>query len=344
MKVALDISPTQTGHRIRGIGSYTQKLADEFKKGDWDIDFEFFETPSSPPPADVIHYPYFDLFAHTLPNSKKASRVVTIHDVIPLVFPQHFPVGLRGFINLFFQKRALKNCDLVICDSETSKKDIVDKLSYPEEKIKVVYLAPGENFKKENNIEKLKKISKKYNLPSNFALFVGDVNWNKNIEGLLKSIKIANFQLVMIGASLKNNNIPETQNINKLIHKLKLEEKIYKLGFINEEDLISIYNLASVCVLPSYYEGFGLPLLESMACGTPVVCSNVASLSEIGGNAAIFCDPEDPEDIAKKISQVLDLQTPQKQGLSTKCATHASSFSWNKVARETIDVYKSANA
>src|SRR3989344_1337554 len=174
MKVALDISPLKTGHKVRGIGSYTQQLVEEFKKGDYGIDFEFFDSQNFSSSSDLIHYPYFDLFFHTLPIKKAKPRIVTIHDVIPLVFPKFFPIGIKGALNLFLQKRALAKVDAVICDSETSKKDIISKLSFPGEKIRVVYLAPGPNFKKINTSQ-LFKIKNKYSLPEKFVLYVGDV-------------------------------------------------------------------------------------------------------------------------------------------------------------------------
>lgn len=353
MKVAIDISPLSSGHRVRGIGAYTKYLVHEFQKqsfssqkrsfasqnGNWDISFEFFQNPKSPPEADIIHYPYFDLFFHTLPYKKNASRVVTIHDVIPLVFPAYFPAGLRGYINLFFQKRSLKNTDFVICDSQTSKQDIADKLSYPKEKIKVIYLAASENFRTINNQYTLKNTSKKFNLPRNFVLYVGDVNWNKNLEGLIKAIKIVRIPLVMVGGALTNSNLPQTKNINKLIKKLHLEKQVFKTGFVEDENLVAIYNLATLTILPSYYEGFGLPVLESMACGTPVVCSKAGSLSEIAG-PAIICDPDNPADIARKITSVLNLSRRGREKLTQKCQKHASGFTWQKVARETVKVYR----
>src|SRR3990167_3700904 len=99
MKVAIDISPLKIGHQVRGIGSYTKSLIDEFKEGDWGIDFEFFDSPNSPPPVDIIHYPYFDLFP--------TGSVVTIHDVIPLVFPKYFPAGIKGYVNLLCQQESI---------------------------------------------------------------------------------------------------------------------------------------------------------------------------------------------------------------------------------------------
>lgn len=348
MKVAIDISPLSSGHSVRGIGAYTRSLVNEFQKrsfssqnGNWDINFEFFQNPKSPPKADVIHYPYFDLFFHTLPYKKNAPRIVTIHDVIPLVFPTYFPAGPKGYINLFFQKRSLKNTDFVICDSQTSKLDIADKLSYPRQRIKVIYLAAAEHFRRINNQYILKNTSKKFNLPRGFVLYVGDVNWNKNLEGLIKAIKIAKIPLVMVGSALTDSAIPQTKKINKLIKKLHLEKEITKTGFIEDEDLVAIYNLATLTILPSYYEGFGLPVLESMACGTPVVCSKAGSLSEIAG-PAIICDPDNPADIAQKTTSVLNLSQRGREILAQKCQKHAFKFTWRQVAKQMVKIYQGA--
>lgn len=344
VKVAIDISPIQTGHKFRGIGSYTEKLISALKEDNWANEFEFFQNPKSPPAADVIHYPYFDLFFHTLPIKRSVPTVVTIHDVIPLVFPEYFPVGIKGYINLFFQKRALKNVNAVICDSKTSKEDIVSKLSFPRQKIKVIYLAPGKNFRKIKLSPKQLKIISQYKLPKDFILYVGDVNWNKNVENLIRAVKIAKANLVMVGKALTDSNLPQTLMIDKTITELSLGNQIIKTGYVEEGDLIALYNLARITVLPSYYEGFGLPVLESMACGTPVVCSNLASLTEITGNVAVYCDPTDSNDIAKKISYVLNLSGKKLDVLSQKCIENASKYNWEKVAKETIEVYKFAQS
>lgn len=338
MKVAIDASPLKSGHSVRGIGSYTDKLIESLKRIPH-IQLELFDTGNIPR-ADIIHYPYFDLFFHTLPIGKSAKRVVTIHDVIPLVFPDRFPSGVRGYVNLFFQKRALKNTDFVICDSATSKADIADKLSFPREKIEVIYLAAAGNFKKIGDAEKLKSIEHKFELPKNFALYVGDVNWNKNLASLINSVKISKVPLVMVGAAIVDNKIPQTQALNKLIKRLNLEGKITKTGFVKEDELACIYNLAGATLLPSFYEGFGLPVLESMACGTPVVCSDNSSISEITGGLAIFCDPKDPQDIAQKTLSALSILKKPKVSLSEKLISHASTFSWQKTASQTVKVYQ----
>lgn len=340
IKVALDISPIKTGHSVRGIGAYTKNLSQELlARQDQNFKLEFFDDPASPPPADVIHYPYFDLFKRTLPLAKAAKRVVTIHDVIPLVFPTYFPAGIRGYINLFFQKRALKKSDAVICDSKTSKKDIVDKLSVSPDKIHLVYLAPSAVFVKLEAPDMM--IFKKYKLPKEFALYVGDVNWNKNLINLLAAVKIAKTHLVLVGKAFTDSGLSETREINKKIRQFGIEDKITKTGFILDSDLVQIYNLAKVTVLPSYYEGFGLPVLESMACGTPAVCTDIASLSEIAKGAALFCSPQDPKDIAAKITTVFELSQQEYEKLSQKSQEHAQQYSWTKTAQQTIKVYES---
>lgn len=341
MKVAIDISPLKTGHSTRGIGSYTSNLLNALKKIKNKLSVVEFTSPGSPPPADLIHHPYFDLFFHTLPIKKNTTRVVTIHDVIPLVFPKYYPRGLQGNFNLILQKLALPNVNAVICDSQTSKKDISDKLGYPESKIHVIYLAAGPNFKKITDSQNLAKVTKKHKLFKNFILYVGDINWNKNIENLLEAVKIADVNLVLVGSAFKKAGLTEVKKINEKIQKLKLQKNIIKTGYITQDELTGIYNLAKATVLPSFYEGFGLPVLESMACGTPVICSKVASLAEIGADTAIYCDPNSPRDIAAKINYVENLGNQKRKEISQKCQDYAFGFTWNKVASQTVQVYKS---
>jgi len=341
MKVALDTSPLISGHESRGIGAYTKNLVEELKRGRWDFDFVFFENGNYSSEVDLVHYPYFDLYFKTLPLKSEKPRIVTIHDVIPLVFPEHYPAGIRGRVNFFFQKIALKNVDAVICDSRTSKEDIANKLSFPKNKIHIVYLAVSSSFKKIDDQKFLNEVSNKYKLPKDFALYVGDVNWHKNIENMLKAIKISNIDLVMVGKALVDEKIPQTREINGLIGKLGLNKRIIKTGFIEEDDLAAIYNLAKLTLLPSYYEGFGLPVLESMACGTPVVASNISSIPEISKDNIVFCDPADPQDIAKKIKEVLGFSSHKLDGLSQKLINESKKYSWHRAAVETANVYRS---
>ncbi len=338
MLVAFNTSPINDLNRVRGVGTYTANILGELKKNKEITILPFEKT--LPANVDIIHYPYFDLFFHTLPIKSKVKKVVTIHDVIPLVFPDHFPHGLKGNLNLFFQKMALKNVDAVICDSKTSKKDIVDKLNYPEKKIHVVYLAAGNFFKKISDSKEMSSVIEKYNLPQKFVLYVGDINWNKNITNLLEAIKIAKVNLVMVGKTIADETTAQSKEITSQIKKIGIESKVLKIGFVQNSDLVTIYNLAQVTLTPSQYEGFGLPVLESMACGTPVICSNNSSLAEIAPPQAILCNPDNPNDIAQKITKVFNLPQKTKDLLSKKLIAHAAKFTWQKTAQETIAVYK----
>lgn len=336
MKVAFDISPITSAHGVRGIGSYTKILFEALKK-EKDVELVPFEHSAKIPKTDLVHYPYFDLFFHTLPIFGKGKLIITIHDVIPLVFPAYFPAGKKAYINLFLQKLALKRASAVIADSKTSKVDIAEKLSFPPNKIHVVYLAESDIFRQQ---KPSKSVVRKYNLPEKFILYVGDINWNKNIFGLLQAIKLTNTHLVMVGKAHKDKT-EHAIEIQRGIRELKIDKLVTKTGYVPDNDLVSIYNLASLTVLPSFYEGFGLPVLESMACGTPVVCSNNSSLSEIGGKTAIFCNPADPEDIAKKIESTLTLNDNEYKKLQKKCLEYSEKYNYRKVAMQIVDVYKS---
>lgn len=339
MKVALDVSPISSAHAYRGVGTYTKNLKDSLVK--LNLDLVTIGEPSESPLVDVFHFPYFDLFQNTLKPRKNSKNVVTIHDVIPLVFPEHFPRGIRGNLRLLLQKKALQQVDAIICDSQTSKADIVAKLGVEADKVHVIYLAAAEVFKPISNTKELSEITNRFKLPQKFVLFVGDVNWNKNILGLLEAIHIANVNLVLVGKALKDENLSQVVEINNTIKKLNLQTKIQKLGYVSDLDLVKIYNLAEATIVPSHYEGFGLPVIESMACGTPVICANNSSLAEIGKNAAVFCNSHDPKDISDKIRYVMQASKDQKLKLSKKGRDRSRNFSWTKVAQQTIDVYKS---
>lgn len=338
MNIAINSSPLESGHKARGIGYYTKNLIDALSKFGSDININSY-SKSIPQNTDIVHYPFFDLFFHTLPIRRKSLRVVTIHDIIPLIYPKHFPKGIKGFINLFLQKVALKNTDFIISDSDSTKYDIIELLHYPENRIKTIYLAPEPRFKKISPFAK-QKIASRLELPKNYCLYVGDVNWNKNIEVLLEAIKISKSKIVMVGSALTDTNLRETQSIDNLIQNLGIGDQVIKTGYISNDDLVGVYNLASVTLMPSIYEGFGLPVLESMACGTPVICSKNSSLLEIGADDSFYCNPNSAVDIADKIKEVENLSENQRSLLAPKLEDHAKIYSWQKTARETIEVYR----
>ena len=342
LKVAIDTSVLQGPSAFRGIGKYTSQLLPalrsnrklrvlEIKRG-----FDFNSV-------DLIHYPYFDFFFLTLSFFKKKKTVVTIHDCTPLIFPQAYPSGFKGKIKFFLQKQSLKGVAAVITDSENSKKDIVKFLRVPKEKIEVIYLAADENFKKLPRGGCWQSlVKKKYHLPDSFILYVGDVNYNKNLPGLLRafaSLSQKESYLILVGKAFKNRRLKEIKELTALIKELDIVKRVLFLGFVPDKDLVRLYNLASVCCQASFYEGFGIQILEAMASGCPVVTGNVSSMPEVAGEAAILVDPYSQEDIVKGIEKVLGDKSLRER-LIEKGFRRVKEFSWEKTAAKTIEVYR----
>lgn len=343
MIIGIDISPLKTGHQFRGTGSYTDNLTQALKKYDPENDYKFFTLQEKlPANLDLIHYPYFEPFFLTLPLKKLLPTIVTIHDLTPLVFPNHFPRGVKGEIKWQIQKRSLKGVAAVIVDSKNSQKDVTKYTSIPEEKIFVVYLAAGEEFR-QLKPEELIKIKIKYSLPEKFVLYIGDATWNKNVPGLVRAIQKINLPLVLIGKKLAESDFDRRNPWNNDLLKVEKltygDKKIFKLGFIPQEDLVGIYNLATVCVQPSFYEGFGLPVLEAMSCGCPVITSKGGSLPEVAGDAAFYIDPYDIDDMANGVGEIY-FNTPVQERFRKVGFLQAKKFSWKKTAEETVKVYK----
>ncbi len=353
MKIAINTLPLKTGHKGRGVGSYTRMLLESLKHQDSIEVEEFVDKP--PLGAKVVHYPWFDLFFRTLKIEKSQSVLVTVHDVIPLVFPEKFPIGLKGKISLFFQRRSLLKSKFVITDSENSKRDIIKYLSVPGDKIRVVYLPVDPIFRILPDHELL-KAKKKFNLTCRYLLYVGNANYSKNLpflidgfNNLLKDNKYNDLKLVLVNEvflkNVENIDHPELASLkqfNQRIKEYKLEDSVMKLGRVDSEDLVALYNLASVYVQPSLYEGFGLPVLEAMACGCPVVSSKSSSLPEIGGDACVYFDPRNLKQFVDVLQEVLSDKVLAKR-LAELGNKRAKVFSINKFSSEMIEIYHEAS-
>lgn len=351
MKVAINILPLKSEHKDRGIGFYTSNLIESLKS-DPEIQIQEFMDLSEVTDVDIVHYPWFDFFFRTLPIKKRFKTIVTIHDVIPLLFPKYYPVGIRGQCNFFLQRLALKNCSQIITDSSVSKIDISKYLSLDTEKISVVHLAAKKEFHMQADT-RLIYVKKKYNLPNRFILYVGDANWVKNLPFLLEGFSklltkdgFSDFKLILVGKvflkKVENINHPELESlkkVNRLINDLKIRDNILTPGELDLNGLVSFYNLATVYIQPSMYEGFGLPIVEAFSCGTPVISSNGGSLPEIGGNAAVYFDPTNLDQFVLLLTEVLGNKSLQdklyKLGLK-----QAEKYTWKKVAEDTKTVYK----
>lgn len=365
MKVAIDGGPLTSGHSVRGVGAYTKELINALKKEGKRskvnvkvVDFRSEDLSK----YDLVHYPFFDLFAQSGYLKLHENTVVTIHDLIPLIYPKNYPSGTKGLLKHIRQKYLLKKVKNVIAVSETSKKDIMRFLNIDSKNIYVVYEAPKKIYKIIKDKKQLKKIRKKYNLPNKFVLYVGDINFNKNIITLIKACKLLKVTLIIVGKQaldieekgvmldslrgprdwiryLFNLPHPELAHFTELVSYFKNGKSIKRLGFISDEELCCVYNLASVYCQPSYYEGFGLPVLEAMSCGVPCVISKTQALVEISNDASLIAETNSYKDFADKIKILLEDKKLSFE-YSSKGLKRAKEFSWNKTAEGTLEVYK----
>lgn len=343
MKVAIDTGSITSGHSVRGIGVHTKFLIEYLKKmkGVEVEAVDFGTTDLSK--YDIVHYPSFNPFFINLPFAKRIKTVLTIHDLIYLIYPKHYPPGIKGQIKFILNKFLIRKTDAIITISETSKKDIVRFLGVAPEKVFVIYLAPNPIFEKIKDKSLLSRVAKKYGLPKDFVLYVGDVNYNKNIPGLVKACELAGLPLVIVGKHAleleeKDLNHPELSHLRQILKSFEDGRKVMRLGYVSDEDLVVIYNLATLYCQPSFYEGFGFPVLEAFSCGTPVVASRIQAHVEIAEGGALFVNPKEPRDIASKMKRFLeDGELRKKYSLLGRKIV--KSFTWKKTARETLEVY-----
>lgn len=343
MKVVIDLSPLRSGHQYRGIGVYTKNLYKALQKYDTANEY-VLTTNTYQANADVIHYPFFDFYFLTLPFNKQKNTVITIHDVIPLIFKEHYPAGKRGDVKYWFQRQSLKGVTRVITDSQQSKEDIQKYLNVSSEKISSVHLAASEELKPMTK-KQVDTIKQKYGLTKPYVLYVGDINYNKNLPRLIKCFSQAQspFDLVLVSKAL-SQPIREAQEIRRLIQHYDLEGKVKILTRVPIKplsELASLYTGAYFYIQPSLYEGFGLPVLEAWACKTPVLSSNAGSLKEIVTDHAIVFDPSNESEMVKAIASLGAMSKQQRNNWIRLGEKRNKDFSWKKTALETSRIYQS---
>lgn len=261
-----------------------------------------------------------------VPRSKKL--VVTIHDVAFLTYAQTFSKFFRIYYKILIPI-IIKRADKIITVSNYSKKEIEKFYPYSKGKIEVVFLGLSDEFTMLENIKKKNQI-----------LYVGSMNKRKNFEGVLKAFELLNqkdYKLIMVGNFSENFALNE--NSKEVILRAKENPNIEFKSNISNQELIQIYNESKLFVFPSFYEGFGFPILEAMVCGTPVICSDISSLPEVGGNAVIYCDAHDVNNIKENIKQVLEDKNLQNHMILQGLA-RAKKFSWEKATEKHMKIFK----
>jgi glycosyltransferase involved in cell wall biosynthesis len=282
----------------------------------------------------LFHAPHY-----VLPPLVRCRSVVTIHDCIHLMFPQYLPNRLALTYARASIRLAARHATRVMTVSESSKRDILRFVDLPPDKIDVIYNAYDERFGIEPREEDVVRVRERYQLHDEFVLYAGNVKPHKNLERLITAFHLVrqrgldHLKLVLIG-----DEISKYAALRRAVHRYQLHQYVRFLGYLPEETLAVMYRLSGVFVFPSLYEGFGLPPLEAMASGTPVVTSNVSSLPEVAGDAAVLVDPYDPEALADAMTRVLTDEALRKD-LRRRGLERARQFSWEQSVRRVREIY-----
>jgi glycosyltransferase involved in cell wall biosynthesis len=278
---------------------------------------------------------------YVLPLLMPCKSVLTIHDILFESHPEFFPETHRRLLKFFIPFSA-KRANRIISVSEFTKKEIIKYYRVPEEKITVIYEGASDRFAPINDRDMIVSVVQKHGIKKKYVLFVGRIEPRKNIVGLLHAfVHIRNkgmkdYCIVIVGN--QDKIFQENELFNK-IKELNLESDVIFTGGVSEEDLPVLYNGAEVLVYPAFAEGFGLPVLEAMSCGTPVITSNTTSLPEVTADAAILINPHSSGEIGQAMEKILSDPALRRE-YASRGLQRAKTFSWADAAKKTIEVYK----
>lgn len=358
-----------------GIGTYIRNLVHSLAGVDRDNEYllvcpegqtqalgglptNFRVAPYSLPDTDTVEHVRFPWFlrqtgAHLchiplnrVPYFMPRPYVVTIHDMSSLIFEEG--TGLRQNIRRHRFRRGLMRADRVIAVSSATRRDVENLMGVPSERIRLVYNAPTPEFFRDRGnggSAERKLVLERYQINYPFLLYAGSIRPQKNVPRLVEAFAVAkeelddhpelrDLKLIIIGDELS-----QYPSVRRTVIQSRVEQSVRFLGFVPFETLRVFYEAATAFVFPSLYEGFGLPPLEAMASGTPVITSSTSSLPEVVGNSAMLVNPENVFDIARGIKEVL-LNPELRRALSTAGKLHAAKFSWERTAREVLEIYR----
>ena len=346
-----------------GSGQYTRNLLEALAKVDSTNEYLLFSPGPAPPipntqypisnraklwfeqvsfpracrRLDLAHVPYF-----ASPLFPTAPTVVTVHDLIPLILPAY-----RGspLVRLYTRlvAAAARKAEAIITVSQASARDIVRYLHIPPERVHVTYEAAGEAFQPVEDEAQLIAIRQKYALPERYLLYLGGFDQRKNVSALLRAFALlVNRQQqarLVIAGKLPARDSPLFPDPRRLVRELGVEERVIFTGWVAEEDKPALLSGATAFVFPSLYEGFGLPVVEAMACGAPVITANSSSLPEVVGEGGILVEPTDAEALAEAMEALL-ADDALRADLRQRALAQAAKFSWRQTALETWAVYR----
>ncbi len=284
------------------------------------------------PDAELFH-----ATEHLLMPLRGVPTVLTVHDLIYHLFPAYHKRLNYWFLNaamLLFVQRA----DALITISESSKRDLMRIYGVTEEKITVIYEAASPDFQPVP-AERVAKVKARYGLPERYLLALGTIEPRKNLIRLVAALRALRQQDPVLSLVIVGSAGWLYQDFFQNLEKLDDPRAVLLSGYVPDADLPAVISGATVYVLASFYEGFGLPILEAMACGTPVACSNTSSMPELGGDAARYFDPQDTQDMTAAIAAVLD-NADLRAEMRERGLAQAARFSWQRAAKETLAAYE----
>jgi glycosyltransferase involved in cell wall biosynthesis len=285
------------------------------------------------PRGDIFH-----ATEHLLPPMRTQKSVFTIHDLIFRFFPEyHLPLN-RWYLSLMLP-RFMRRADAIIAVSENTRRDVSRLMGIPSEKIQVIYEGVHPCFHPIRDADEIARVCEKYRVPEKFILYLSTIEPRKNVVGLVQAFHA----LLAQDATTPDLVIAGRkgwlyQPVFQHVHDLGLESRVHFTDWIEEVDAPTLISAAEMFVYPSLYEGFGLPPLEAMACGTPLICSNAASLPEVVGDAALLVNPKSVNEISAAMSRVLS-DAALRDEMRAKGIARAAQFTWERAARETLAVY-----
>jgi glycosyltransferase involved in cell wall biosynthesis len=288
-------------------------------------------------PVDIFHSPDF-----VLPPVRRAKTLVTVHDLSFIRYPQCADANLRAYLNKVVP-RSVHRADLVLADSQSTKGDLVELFGVEFDKIEVIYPGVEERFHPIEDQALLEAVRRRYNLPPRFILGLGTLQPRKNFTRLIKAFADLRFAISDLRLVIVGGKGWLYEEIFATVERLGLEEKVVFPGFVADEHLPALYNLADLFVFPSLYEGFGLPPLEALACGTPVITSDASSLPEVVGEAGLMVEATDVEALAEAVRRVLE-DDALREGMVAKGLEQARQFTWQKAAAKLLNLYEAMSS